>query len=94
MILNDKIEVDNIFRALGIIGKYQWKQILWHLMGCVSWPIHMVSIVFIGRYKLSRPMGLPTICIGENKGEADQRLCYRNTDKTIPLLSKSKSSSL
>ena len=42
-------------------------------------------------------MGKPTICIGENKGadqlrgnrEADQRLCFRYTDSTIPLLSKS-----
>ena len=47
-------------------------------------------------------MGKPTICIGENKGadqlcshcEADQRLCFRFTDCTIPLLSKSKISSL
>ena len=43
-------------------------------------------------------MGKPTICIGENKDadqlrgnrEADQRLCFRYTDSTIPLLSKSK----
>ena len=41
-------------------------------------------------------MGKPTICIGKNKGadqlrsncEADQRLCFRYTDSTIPLLSK------
>ena len=47
-------------------------------------------------------MGKPTICIGENKDadqlrsncEADQRFCFRNTDSTIPLLSKSKISSL
>ena len=47
---------------------------------------------------LSHHMGKPTICIGENKGadqlrsycEADQRLCFRYTDRTIPLLSKSK----
>ena len=47
-------------------------------------------------------MGKPTICIGENKGadqlrgdrEADQRLCFRYTDSTILLLSKSKISSL
>ena len=53
-------------------------------------------------------MGKPTICLGENKGadqlrsnceadrncEADQRLCFRYTDSTIPLLSKSKISSL
>ena len=43
----------------------------------------------------------PTICICENKDadqlrgnrEADQRLCFRYTDSTIPLLSKSKISS-
>ena len=43
-------------------------------------------------------MGKPAICIGENKGadqlrsncEADQRLCFRYTDSTIPLFSKSK----
>ena len=47
-------------------------------------------------------MRKPTICICENKGadqlrsncEADQRLCFRYTDSTIPLLSKSKISSL
>ena len=47
-------------------------------------------------------MRKPTICIDENKVadqlgsncEADQRLCLRYTDSTIPLLSKSKISSL
>ena len=46
-------------------------------------------------------MGKPTICIEENKGadqlrsncEADQRLCFRYSDSTIPLLLKSKISS-
>ena len=46
-------------------------------------------------------MGKPTICIGENKGadqlrgnrEADQRLCFCNTDSTLPLLPKSDVSS-
>ena len=46
-------------------------------------------------------MGKPTNCIGENKGadqlrgdrEADQRLCFRYTDSTIPLLLKSENSS-
>ena len=41
-------------------------------------------------------MGKPTICIGENKDadqlrgkrEADQRLCFRYSDSTIPLLPK------
>ena len=53
-------------------------------------------------YDVSRRMGKPTICIGENKGadqllsycEADQRLYFRYTYGTIPLLSKSKISSL
>ena len=47
--------------------------------------------------QMSRLMGKPTICICENKGadqlcgnrEADQRLCFRYTDSTIPLLLKS-----
>ena len=47
-------------------------------------------------------MGKPTICIGKNKGadqlrsncEADQCLCFRYKDGTIPLLSKSNISSL
>ena len=46
-------------------------------------------------------MGKPTICIGENKGadqlrgkrKADQRLCFRYLESTIPLLLKSKISS-
>ena len=52
--------------------------------------------------KVSLRMGTPTMCIGENKDadqlrsncEADQRLCFRYTDSTIPLLSKSKVSIL
>ena len=47
-------------------------------------------------------MRKPAFCICENKGEdqlhgnreADQRLCFRYTDSTIPLLSKSEKSSL
>ena len=50
---------------------------------------------------LSHPMGKPTICICENKDadqlrgnrEADQRLCFRYKDSTIPLLLKSEISS-
>ena len=46
-------------------------------------------------------MRKPDFCLCENKGadqlrsncEADQRLCFRYTDSTIPLLSKSKISS-
>ena len=55
----------------------------------------------VSHYYWSRPMGKPTICIGENKGadqlrsnrEADQRLCFRYSDSTIPLLLKSEISS-
>ena len=50
---------------------------------------------------MSRPMGKPTVCIGENKDadqlrgnrEADQRLCFRYSDSTIPLPLKSEISS-
>ena len=38
-------------------------------------------------------MRKPAFCICENK-DADQRLCFRYTDSTIPLLSKSEISSL
>ena len=51
---------------------------------------------------MSRLIRKPTICICENKGadqlrsncKADQRFCFRYTNSTIPLLSKSKISSL
>ena len=47
-------------------------------------------------------MRKPSFCICENKDadqlhgnrKADQRLCFRNVDSTIPLLSKSEISSL
>ena len=52
-------------------------------------------------YKCDRHMGKPTICIGENKSagqlrsncKADQRLCFRYSDSTFPLLLKSEISS-
>ena len=55
-----------------------------------------------GKTVLSRRMGKPTICIGENKSadqlrgnrEADQRLCFCHSDSTIiHLLRKSEISS-
>ena len=60
---------------------------------------HVTS--FLKHNHMSRPMGKPTICIGENKGadqlrgnrEADQRLCFRYSDSTIPRLRNSKISS-
>ena len=53
-------------------------------------------------YHMSRVMRKPKFCICENKDtdqlrgnrEADQRLCFRYIDSTIPLLSKSEISSL
>ena len=61
----------------------------------------LASVLDIVKSQLSRPVGKPTICIGENKGadqlrgnrEADQRLCFRYSDSTIPLLLKSEISS-
>ena len=51
---------------------------------------------------LSLVMRKPTFCISENKDadqlrgnhEADQRICFRFIDSTIPLLSKSEISSI
>ena len=51
---------------------------------------------------MSLVMRKPDFCICENKDadqlrgnrEADQRLCFRHTDSTIPLLSESEVSSL
>ena len=65
------------------------------LAGVVAVNKHLFKI-HIAQY-LSRLMGKPTICIGENKDadqlrgnrEADQRLCFRYSDSTIPLLLKS-----
>ena len=56
---------------------------------------------FANLYLLSRPMGKQTICIGENKDadqlcgyrEADQHLCFRYSDSTMPPLLKSEISS-
>ena len=70
---------------------------------------HFLTIYFPGfvctrpRYQVSvyRTIG-PLVCICENKdadqlrgnSEADQRLCFRQTDRTIPLLPKSEISSI
>ena len=56
---------------------------------------------FFSARHVSRLVGKPTICIGENKDadqlrgnrEADQRLCFRYSDSIIPLLLKSEISS-
>ena len=57
---------------------------------------HANQMISVDQSYLSRRMGKPTTSMGENKGadqlhsncEADQRLCFRYTDSTIPLLSK------
>ena len=71
----------------------------------ISCKIKLKLILYTKQIKLrlhmSRLMGKPTICTSENKDadqlrgnrEADQRLCFRNTDSTIPLLLKSEISS-
>ena len=59
--------------------------------------MYEIAILFMFE-QVSRLMGKPTICIGENKDadqlrgnrEADQRLCFRYPDSTIPPLLNSK----
>ena len=61
----------------------------------------LLLLKIVQKLNMSHCMGIPTICIGENKGtdqlhsncEADQRLCFHYTGSTIPLFSKSKISS-
>ena len=68
----------------------------WHLENVNDW-----KIMFDPSINMSRLMEKPTICIGENKDadqlrgnrEADQRLCFRYSDSTIPPLLNSKISS-
>ena len=59
-------------------------------------PIRMKALersLSLNKYNLSHIVRKPAFCICENK-DADQRLCFRYTDSTIPLLSKSEISSL
>ena len=65
----------------------------------MPWTCSQLAIEqFVHRKHLSRLMGKPTIYICENKGadqlrgnrEADQRLCFRYSDTTIPPLLNSK----
>ena len=75
--------------------------ILWLIKDVNAFFIKLCTVLKPVKHDLSRHMGKPTICIGENKGadqlrsncEADQRLCFRNSDSTIPLLRKSEISS-
>ena len=64
------------------------------------WPSETSTLCNV--YHMSLVVRKPAFCICENKDpdqfcgnrEADQRLCFRYTDPTIPLLSKSEISSL
>ena len=57
-----------------------------------------LKLIVYRKRNLSIRMRKPTICIGESKSadqlrsdcEADQHLCFHYTDRTMPLLSKSK----
>ena len=77
------VSIENILAAKNIPAKY------------------FQNIPYLQTSHLSRLMGKPTICIGENKDadqlhgnrEADQRLCFRYSDSTIPPLLNSKISS-
>ena len=75
-----------------------------YLKGLVFKPglfIQGVCIVYV-QYKMSRVVRKLAFCICENKDadqlrrnrEADQRLCFRYMDSTIPLLSESEITSL
>ena len=64
--------------------------------------ISSVDVLFLFKHNdMSRCTRKPTICLCKNKDadqlrsncEADQRLCFRYTDNTIPLLLKSEISS-
>ena len=73
------------------------------VMDCLGFfgdDVHLCIGAHLGR-QTSLPVRKPTICICENKDAdqlcgnctADQHLCYRHTDSTIPLLTISKFSS-
>ena len=63
--------------------------------------LHSMSMTDKITRQMSRIVRKPDFCLGENKGadqlrgnrEADQRLCFRYSDSTIPLLLKSEISS-
>ena len=63
--------------------------------------ISTIPFNFMSNYHVSLAMRKTDFCLYENKGadqlrsncEADQRLCFRYTDSTIPLLLKSEISS-
>ena len=90
------------------IGKIRFSHVMAHLFFFVFFfvlrfnvPANNFSVMLGLSQHLSRIMRKPDFCLGENKGadqlrgnrEADQRLCFRYSDSTIPLLLKSEISS-
>ena len=76
--------------AVDLDGKTQLKQTHTRFLSGKNIIVRLIEF----RQYFSCPMGKPTICIDENKGadqllgnrEADQRLCFRYSDSTIPPL--------
>ena len=72
-----------------------------HLEAHTNQHSHWGLVLYITNPNMSRIVRKPDFCLGENKGadqlrgnrEADQRLCFRYSDSTIPLLLKSEISS-
>ena len=104
-ICKDNLASELIAVKVSILCTGSTKFILKSFLGMVVKPHTrvMFSILdfFLILADMSRRMGKPTICICENKDadqlrgdrEADQRLCFRYTDSTIPLLPSSEISS-
>ena len=80
----------------GLKCQYLTSDESWQCRGCARILISRKNRIPFGGH-----MGKPTICMCENKGtdqlrsncEADQRLCFRYSDNTVPLLLKSEISS-
>ena len=97
---NTRRSQDGYIISLSVIIKCNLNKAKSNIRKC---PLYcsLLSIA-ITQDKLSLVMRKPAFCICENKDadqlrgnhEADQRLCFRYTDSTIPLLPKSEISSL
>ena len=87
-----QIIVDADFVNLALLIFKRAKHVILTVQGQWMW-----NVTFI----MSRIVRKPDFCLCENKGadqlrsncEADQRLCFRHSDSTIPLLLKSEISS-
>ena len=103
MVVSDRFQAMFMFRLIFIFSDISrpFSVCLYYLFDYLhNEPIFCFPI--FNYFYMSRVMRKPTFCICENKDadqlrgnrEADQRLCFRYTDNTIPLLSKSEISSL